>query len=271
MNLFTMAEAVNNYSAAGAAKTKLPALKMLLLGILAGFLIGTPALVTNMATYTLTSNSVIRLLCGVLFAFGLGTVILSGAELFTGNTLILISVLDGKATLRGMLRNWAIVYIGNFLGCLMVSFLCARAGWLNAANRETANALAITSMKVAQAKMTIPFQNGFLMGILCNMLVTLGVLLSLAGKDGISRVMGAWIPVCFFVICGFNHSIADMAYCMLGLFGKQFYAEGTAFPGLTWGNYLTGNLIPVTLGNIVGGYAIALLMWYCYVRKPKNG
>ena len=161
-----MAEAVNNYSAAGAAKTKLPALKMLLLGILAGFLIGTPALVTNMATYTLTSNSVVRLLCGVLFAFGLGTVILSGAELFTGNTLILISVLDGKATIRGMLRNWAIVYIGNFLGCLMVSFLCARAGWLNAANGETANALAITSMKVAQAKMTIPFQNGFLMGIL---------------------------------------------------------------------------------------------------------
>ena len=124
-------------------------------------------------------------------------------------------------------------------------------------------------MKVAQGKMTMPFQNAFFMGVLCNILVTLGVLMSLAGKDGASRVLGAWIPVCFFVTCGFNHSIADMTYCMLGLFGKQFYAEGAAFEALSWGRYFTGNLIPVTLGNIVGGCAVAALMWYCYVRKPK--
>ena len=105
--------------------------------------------------------------------------------------------------------------------------------------------------------------------MLCNILVTLGVLMSLAGKDGASRVLGAWIPVCFFVTCGFNHSIADMTYCMLGLFGKRFYAEGAVFEALSWGRYFTGNLIPVTLGNIVGGCAVALLMWYCYVRKPK--
>ena len=107
------------------------------------------------------------------------------------------------------------------------------------------------------------------MGVLCNILVTLGVLMSLAGKDGFSRVIGAWIPVCFFVTCGFNHSIADMTYCMLGLFGKQFYAEGAAFEALTWGHYFLGNMLPVTLGNIVGGCSVALLMWYCYVRKPK--
>ena len=124
-------------------------------------------------------------------------------------------------------------------------------------------------MKVAQGKMTMPFQNAFFMGVLCNILVTLGVLMSLAGKDGFSRVIGAWIPVCFFVTCGFNHSIADMTYCMLGLFDKQFYAEGAAFEALTWENYFLGNMLPVTLGNIVGGCAVALLMWYCYVRKPK--
>ena len=269
MNLFTMAEAANNYSAAGAGKTKIPTAKMLLLGILAGFLIGVPSVVTNMATYTVVGNSTVRMISGILFAFGLGTVILTGAELFTGNTLILISVLDKKATAAGMLRNWILVYIGNFLGSMFLSFVCARFGWLNAANGDTANALAIASMKVAQGKMTMPFQNAFFMGVLCNILVTLGVLMSLAGKDGASRVLGAWIPVCFFVTCGFNHSIADMTYCMLGLFGKQFYAEGAAFEALSWGRYFTGNLIPVTLGNIVGGCAVAALMWYCYVRKPK--
>ena len=243
MNLFTMAEAANNYSAAGAGKTKLPTAKMLLLGILAGFLIGVPSVVTNMATYTVVGNSTVRMISGILFAFGLGTVILTGAELFTGNTLILISVLDKKATAAGMLRNWILVYIGNFLGSMLLSFVCARFGWLNAANGDTANALAIASMKVAQGKMTMPFQNAFFMGVLCNILVTLGVLMSLAGKDGFSRVIGAWIPVCFFVTCGFNHSIADMTYCMLGLFGKQFYAEGAAFEALTWGHYFLGNML----------------------------
>ena len=187
MNLYTMAEAANNYSSAGAGKTKLPTLKMLLLGILAGFLIGVPSIVTNMATYTVVGNSTVRMISGILFAFGLGTVILTGAELFTGNTLILISVLDKKATAAGMLRNWIVVYLGNFIGSLILSFICARFGWLNAANGDTANALAIASMKVAQGKMNMPFFNAFFMGVLCNILVTLGVLMSLAGKDGHCR------------------------------------------------------------------------------------
>ena len=162
--------------------------------------------------------------------------------------------------------------------CDNMASIVMKNGWVQAcfvgcdrvaANGDTANALAIASMKVAQGKMTMPFQNAFFMGVLCNILVTLGVLMSLAGKDGFSRVIGAWIPVCFFVTCGFNHSIADMTYCMLGLFGKQFYAEGAAFEALTWGHYFLGNMLPVTLGNIVGGCSVALLMWYCYVRKPK--
>ena len=273
MNLFTAAETAANYSAAGAGKTKLPISKMLVLGILAGFLIGVPACVTNMATYAVTNNSMVRMISGLLFAFGLGTVVLSGAELFTGNTLITISVLDRKATVGGMLKNWVFVYIGNFLGSLLVAFLCARFNWLSAGE----NALAAASMKVAVGKMTIPFSQGFVMGILCNALVTMGVLLSLSGKDGVSRILGAWAPVMFFVICGFNHSIADMTYCMLGLFAKGVpaYAEaaqaaGVAVESLTWGNYLVGNMIPVTLGNIVGGGAIGFAMWFSYLRKPAG-
>lgn len=265
MNLFTMAETSNNYSLAGANKAKMPFGKLLILAILAGMLIGFPAAVTNMAGYTLTSNSVVRVLSGVLFAFGLGTVVMTGAELFTGNTLICISVLDKKASLAGMLRNWVIVYIGNFIGSLIVAFICAKFGWLGASD----GALAQSTMKIAQAKMTMPWANAFFMGVLCNVLVTLGVLLSLSGKDGVSRVLGAWIPVMFFVTCGFNHSIADMTYCTMGLFGKMFY-DGSAFQSLTWGNYFLGNMIPVTLGNIVGGCAVGCAMWYCYVRKGKK-
>ena len=269
MNLFTAAETTANYSNAGAAKTKLSIAKMLLLGILAGFLIGFPSCVTNMATYALDNNSTIRMVSGLLFAFGLGMVVITGAELFTGNTLITISVLDKKANLAGMLRNWVFVYIGNFIGSMALSFICAQFGWLSAGS----NALASFSMKLAVGKMTMPFQNAFFMGVLCNILVTIGVLLSLSGKDGISRFIGAWAPVMFFVTCGFNHSIADMTYCMLGLFAKNVpaYVEaaqsaGVALENLTWGNYFVGNLIPVTLGNLVGGVCVGALFWFAYLK-----
>lgn len=273
MNLFTAAETTANYASAGAAKAKLPVSKMLLLGILAGFLIGFPSCVTNMATYALDNNSTVRMVSGLLFAFGLGMVVVSGAELFTGNTLITISVLDKKATLAGMLRNWVFVYIGNFIGSMALSFICAQFGWLSAGS----NALAAYSMKVAAGKMTMPFENAFFMGVLCNILVTIGVLLSLSGKDGISRFIGAWAPVMFFVTCGFNHSIADMTYCMLGLFakGNAAYVEaaqsaGVALESLTWGNYFVGNLIPVTLGNIVGGVCVGALFWFAYLKGASR-
>lgn len=269
MNLFTAAETAANYANAGAAKTKLPISKMLVLGVLAGFLIGFPSCVTNMATYALDNNSTIRMISGLLFAFGLGMVVISGAELFTGNTLITISVLEKKTTLGGMLRNWIFVYIGNFVGSMVLSFICAQFGWLSAGN----GALAVASMRTAVSKMTMPFQNAFFMGILCNILVTIGVLLSLSGKDGISRFIGAWAPVMFFVTCGFNHSIADMTYCMLGLFAKNVpayveaaQAAGVALDSLTWGQYIVGNLIPVTLGNIVGGAAVGFTFWFSFLR-----
>lgn len=273
MNLFTAAETANNYVTAGVAKTKYSIPKMLVLGILAGLLIGFPSCVTEMATFSVTNTSMVRMISGLLFAFGLGTVILTGAELFTGNTLITMSLLDKKVTLPAMLKNWLFVYIGNFLGSMLLSAICAYFGWLSAGS----NALAVSAMKMAVGKMTMPFQNAFFMGVLCNILVTIGVLMSLAGKDGTSRFIGAWVPVMFFVTCGFNHSIADMTYCMLGLFAKNVTAyasaaaeAGIALDSLTWGNYFVGNLIPVTLGNILGGVAVGVTMWYAYVRKAAG-
>lgn len=271
MNLFTPAEAAANYAAGSVKKATLPYGKMIILAILAGMLIAFPGAVTNMTTYALDNNSTIRMISGLLFAFGLGMVILSGAELFTGNTLLVIGVLDRKIQPAGMLRNWVGVYIGNFIGSLLVAFICAKFGWVGAGN----GALAVACMKIAVGKMTMPFQNAFFMGVLCNVLVTLGVLFSLSAKDVAGRFLGAYAPVAFFVICGFNHSIADMFYCTVGLLSKGAYAAqaaeaGVAVESLTWGNYFLGNMLPVTLGNIVGGLAVGCVFWYCYLKASDR-
>ena len=142
MNLFAPAEIAANYAEAGVKKSSMPVSKMLLLGILAGMLIAFPSCVTNMASYGLDNNSVIRAVSGLLFAFGLGMVILIGAELFTGNTLIFISVLEKKVRVTAMLKDWLFVYIGNFIGSMLVAVLCAKFGWLSAGS----NALAVYAM-----------------------------------------------------------------------------------------------------------------------------
>lgn len=267
MNLFSPAEGVENYARAGKLKAEMPFGKMFILGILAGMLIGIPVMVTNMAACSFDNYSVVRMISGILFAFGLGTVVMTGAELFTGNTLIFISVLDKRTTLAAMLRNWIVVYISNFIGGAFISVLAARFNWLSAGNGQ----LAAYTFKLANAKMTMPFQNAFVMGILCNMLVTLAVLVSLQAKDVGGRFLGAWVPVMFFVVGGFSHSIADMTYCMIALMAKSVFPElASAYPALTWQNYFAGNMLPVTLGNIAGGLLIAWIFWFVYLRKKKN-
>ena len=197
--------------------------------------------------------------------------VLSGAELFTGNTLIIISVLDRKATVGGMLRSWAVVYAGNFLGSLLVAGICARFGWLGSGG------LAAFSLRLAVTKMTMPFENAFFMGVLCNILVTLAVLLSLSAKDVTGRFLGAWVPVMFFVVAGFSHSIADMTYCALGLFGRAVPAAaqaasqmGVDLTALTWSRYFLGNMLPVTLGNLLGGLLVGFGAWYCFLRRSRQ-
>ena len=270
MNVFTPAETAANYAAAGVLKTRQPFLKLLILGIAAGALIGFPVCVTNMATYAITNASAVRIIAGVLFAFGLGIVVLNGAELFTGNTLLVISLLDRRVTWCAMLRNWGVVYLGNFLGALTLSWICARFGWLDAGD----GALGVYTMQLAVGKMTMPFGKAFFMGVLCNILVTVAVLASLSAKDAAGRILGAWAPVMFFVVAGFSHSIADMTYCALALFGKSApacaavaQAAGADLSVLTWGRYFLGNMLPVTLGNTAGGVLVGLAAWYCYLRK----
>jgi len=272
LNLFLPAEIAENYCQIGKAKSTAPAWKLLILGIMAGLLIAFGSAVTNTATHTISNVSVVRVVSGLLFPFGLGMVILIGAELFTGCCLISISVLDHSASLSGMLRNWAWVYMGNFIGAVLLAAGCAFSGQFDYSN----GVLALYTMKIAVGKCAIPFGDALVRGIFCNVLVCLGVLCSLSSKDTIGRIAGAYIPVAFFVICGFEHCVANMYYVPAGLFAKMMpqYAASAAAAGLditslTWGNFFAKNLLPVTLGNIIGGVAIGLVMWACYVRKSS--
>jgi formate/nitrite transporter len=172
-----------------------------------------------------------------------------------------------------MLRNWFYVYTGNLAGGLVLAFMIAASGHLD----YNGGALALHTIKVAVSKCAIPFFHAVLLGIFCNVLVCMGVLCSLTAKDTFGRIAGAYLPVAFFVIGGFEHSIANMYYIPAGLFahGVEVYARmasdaGLATGALSWGNFFARNLLPVTVGNIIGGAGTGLLFWFCHAREDKS-
>lgn len=271
---FSPAQAVALYARAGSAKTKRPASQLILLGILAGALIALGSAATNTATYGITDPWSARLICGLLFPFGLAMVVMSGAELFTGNCLIAISVLDRQCGVLGMARNLIIVYLSNLAGALLVAAGCAEFGQMD----YSGGLLAVTTMKMAAAKCSLPFGRAFVLAILCNVLVCLGVMLAMTAKDTIGRILGAFLPVSYFVICGFEHCVANMFYIPAGLMAKsvpayaQLAAEmGIDLSALTWQNFVLANLLPVTLGNLAGGIGLAALLWYCHSDSRQHG
>ena len=273
MNVFTPAEITANYADTGAKKASSPVWKLLLLGILAGFLIGMGSAVTNTATHAISNVSAARIICGLLFPFGLGMVMLTGAELFTGNCMIPISVLEHKTSIGSMLKNWICVYIGNFIGGILLAIGCAYFGQFDYSD----GGLAVYTIKVAASKCSIVFPNAVVMGFFCNLLVCIGVLCATSAKDTAGKIIGAYIPVAFFVICGFEHCVANMYYVPAGLFAMNVpkYAQLAAEAGidtsmLTWGNFLVRNLLPVTIGNILGGIAIAFTMWASHLCTVKH-
>lgn len=267
------AEIAQKYAGIGAAKAKRSTVLLILLGILAGALIALGSAATNTAVYGIQEVWTARMICGLLFPFGLGMVVIMGAELFTGNCLIAISVLDRRCTVGQMTRSLVIVYLANLVGSLLVSVGCAWFGQLN----YSGGALAVYTMKVAAGKCALPFQNAVVLGFLCNLLVCLGVLMALAAKDVPGKIMGAFLPVAYFVLCGFEHCVANMYYIPAGLMAKavpayaQLAAEsGLDLSALTVSNFVLKNLVPVTIGNILGGVFLGWLMWFCHLRGAKN-
>jgi len=270
MNYFTPAEFVENYASIGEKKSNAPFWKLFLLGIFGGLFIGLGGAVTSTVSHSLTNVGLIRLVSGLLFPFGLITIIMTGTELFTGNCLISISVLDKKASVGGMLKNLAAVYLGNFVGSVLLAAGLAFFGQMN----YSGGMLGEYSIKLAALKCSMPFLNAFVSGIFCNILVCAGVVLALCAKDVAGRAVGAYVPVALFVLCGFEHCVANMFFIPAGLFALTVpkYAALAVEAGvdtsvLTWGNFLIKNLLPVTLGNIVGGVALGVTLWVAHRKK----
>lgn len=273
VNCKTPAEIAEACSLSGVAKAGQPTWRMLSVGTAAGMILAFAAAVTNTAAHSLGSASAMRLVSGLLFPFGLAIIILLGSELFTGNMLMAVTVWDKRITAAAMFKNLVFVYIGNWLGGLLVAAGCVYSGQLN----YSEGGLAVYTVKLAAAKCAMAPGKILVMGILCNLLVCAGVLLALAAGDITGKILGAYLPVSLFVICGFEHCVANMYYIPAGLLASYLpaYAELAAGAGLdlshlNWSGYLIGNLLPATAGNMIGGALIAYFMWACHLKPLRR-
>jgi len=262
----------------GVQKTRQDVLNLMALAILAGAFI---ALGAMFATTVLAGADGIlpfglsRMFAGIAFCLGLILVVVGGAELFTGNTLMVMAWAAGKVRLREMLRAWLIVYIGNFIGAIGTALLVFLSGQYLSGQGVVAN----VALKLAHDKATLPFDHALFLGVLCNVLVCLAVWLSFGARTTSDKVLAVLFPVSAFVAAGFEHSVANMYLIPLGLFVKAWgptelwakIAGGTtAYDDLTWLTFFY-SLVPVTIGNIIGGGGlVGGVYWFIYLRKRQK-
>jgi formate transporter len=251
---------------------------LLLLSVLAGAFISFGAIFAT----TVSAGSadlpygVGRLLTGLVFSVGLILVVIGGAELFTGNNIIVIAWASGKVKSRALLLNWVLAFIGNFAG----AFATAALMFYTTQYTFGEGAVGLAALSTAHAKASLAFVPALTLGIMCNALVCLAVWMCFSARTTVDRVLSIVPPIAAFVAAGFEHSIANIYFIPMGLFIKAGAPDSfwraigkTAadFPGLTWGNFLVGNLVPVTIGNIIGGsIMVAAVYWFVYLRKRKT-
>ncbi|MBN1765288.1 MAG: formate/nitrite transporter family protein [Sedimentisphaerales bacterium] len=259
-----MAEKAENV---GVAKANMDALTMFLLAILAGSFIGLGA---EFCTVTITGTKAVmgfgltKLLGGLVFCIGLILVIVAGAELFTGNNLILMATISGKVSIVRLLRNWIIVYLGNFVGSVATAFFI----YLSTQYTMDGGAVGQTAMNIAAGKCNpdVGFLAYFFRAIYCNALVCLAVWLCFSARTSTDKILCILFPITAFVASGFEHCVANMYFIPIGLFIKD--GTQTVMDNLTWSNFFIVNLLPVTLGNIVGGAGfVGVFYWLIYRRK----
>lgn len=255
----------------GERKAEAPALTTFTLAILAGAFIALGAVfATNTAAGTaVLPFGVAKLLTGLVFCLGLILVVVGGAELFTGNNLIVMAWASGKVSGTALLRNWAIVYVGNFVGSIGTAILV----FWSKQYTFGGGAVGETALKIAAGKTGLEFFQALALGVLCNALVCLAVWLTFSARSTIDKIAAIIFPITAFVAAGFEHSIANMYFVPYGLlikgFDPAFVAEkGLDLSNLTWGNFLINNLLPVTIGNIIGGAVlVAAIYWSVFLRN----
>ena len=257
----------------GKAKTSNSISKLLLLGFFAGMFIALGAVSANTVSATITNASVAKVAGAMIFPVGLAMVLIAGSELFTGNSLISVSVINGDVKLSAMLKNWVFVYIGNFIGAVFIAILCYFANQWGLFG----NAVAVNTIAIANAKCSMIPVAAIASGILCNILVCIAVWMSFGAKTVSGKIIAIYLPIVAFVLGGFEHSVANMYYIPAGLLAINNPAylasaldAGKAIENITVGNFLIGNLLPVTIGNIIGGCLVGVLYWLIYLKDSKN-
>lgn len=273
----------------GVKKAHLNPLNMVILAVLAGAFIAMGAIfATTVSAGTMAINTsgaelafktslpygLTRLLAGLVFTVGLILVIIGGAELFTGNNLIIMAFMSGKVSLGLLLKNWVFVWLGNLIGSMGTAFIV----FLGKQYTFGGNAIGLTALATGNSKCGLSFIQAIALGIMCNALVCLAVWMCYSARTTTDKILAIIPPIACFVAAGFEHSVANMYFIPMALFIKYLdpttYASivtnlngGKEFADLTLGNFFVGNLLPVTIGNIIGGAVlVGFVYWFVYLR-----
>ena len=275
IDAYTPAQMAARVEKAGIVKGNLDFLSMFTLSVLAGAFIAFGAV---LYTYVIHDSSLsmglTKLLGGMVFCLGLILVIVAGAELFTGNNLIVMACVSRRITIQRLLRNWIIVFCGNFAGSLFVMWLVSQSGqWTS-----SGAAVGVKALMIANGKVNLTFVEALSRGILCNILVCLAVWLCFSCRSVTDKVLAVIFPITAFVALGFEHSVANMYFIPAGLLLKQnpqvlsaaerILGQAPELSRLTVYGFLVRNLLPVTVGNIIGGgLLVGIIYWFVYLRR----
>lgn len=258
----------------GVSKATSPWLSVFVLGILAGAYVGFGGLLSTTVTFdsaAIFGQGITKLLSGAVFSVGLMLVVIAGAELFTGNTLMVSSVMSGEITASKMVKRWMLVFVANFLGAVLITVLFYYSGLWKTGD----GALGAAAVKIAFNKINLSFSEALWRGIGCNWLVCLAVWMAMAARQTIGKIFAIFFPIMAFVALGFEHCVANMFFIPTGI----LFAWGATLPevpgvdlsALNWINFLWRNLLPVTIGNIIGGTVfVGMSYWGAYLRPVKS-
>lgn len=273
--IYTPREDTQNYMNGAVAKASASRKRQLILGIMAGTFIAMGAQASNVAVHNIADVGTARTLAGCIFPVGLMMIVFVGGELFTGDCMLSMAWMDRRISIRTVAAILAVVYLGNFLGAAMTAGLVSLSGQL----QYSGGGLGAYTIKVAAGKVGLPFATALVSGVLCNVLVCTAVLMAAAAKDTAGKVLAIFFPILAFVVSGFEHCVANMYYIPAGIFAalndtyvqkaEELYGISTAqLEALSWKNFVFANLLPVTLGNIIGGsLLVGGVCYYIYGRK----
>jgi formate transporter len=275
-NYLLPAEISQEVIGVGEKKASMTILNLFVLGILGGAFIAFAAEASNMAVHklALSDYGLGRAVAGVVFTTGLMLIAVAGAELFTGNTLMVMALIEKRISMTGMLRNWGVVYLGNLAGSLLIAWMMVESGLFNYSD----GLMGGYTIKVAAYKTGLTFLQALLLGILCNWLVCLAMWMAYGARDITGKLLAIYFPIALFITSGFEHSVANMYYIPAGILARSnaIWVQASGLPmdktdHLTWSSFFIGNLLPVTLGNIIGGsLLVGCIYWLVYVRGERR-